>query len=457
MACHYKPYHLHYAQKGVVHSLEQTKSALLIVNVQKAFLPGGHIGIQQDRSNARDLSMRMINTINALIESNKFDHHIYVQDAHHPDHVAFAGDREPFSVVELNYDDTHYKQLLWPAHCRIDGLDAASQSLTDNSMTASGIELAEELINPSHPSYSAKSKVFTVGEDHDIDSFSAFKNYLGRDTGLHKCLLQLGVKHVYVCGLARDFAGWWATVDAVSYVDPQTMDSIFTSTMIWDATLPAPGSTELAEYDPKTVSETGNQAPHHKALEIALSKPNCTIESIFNALNNISPQYNRWVQCYLNSYGAQAVSATDILDGAIDVNTQVVTVVTQTVNDNENDAGQSGQSGPSGESNQMAELEKMFSNFKTSAASAISTVLPDTEESGQTETDKPSSTPSVASTRANGSNNDMFSMDFLKGIHREVQEVTRNAVSSILPSDTDATTATTNAETEQPVKIITRR
>lgn len=394
MACHYKPYHTHYAKKGVNHSLEQSKSALLIVNVQKAFLPGGSIGILNGRPNANDQSLRMINTINMLIESDRFDHHIYVQDAHHPDHVAFASShsKEPFEVVALNYDDKPYQQMLWPGHCRIDGQDSAPQSLTDNTTSASGIELADELINPNDERFSNKSKVFNVGEDNDIDSYSAFKNYLGKDTGLHRCLLQLNVKNVYVCGIARDFASWWTTLDATTYVNPDTKQSIFDASLIWDATLPAPGSLELAEYD----SKSNIQSPHHDALSTLLSRPDRTIEGIMNALLNADPHSNRWVQCYLNSYGAQGLRASDILN---------------------------------------RQPEELIENVPTVAPTSIPASIPASISASIPTADEPSTSPTS-----------LFSIDFLANLKQSMQ----SSQTSELP-DTEIGTET------ETIKITTRQ
>ena len=91
MACHYKPYHLHYEKKEINNaSNDRTGSALIIVNVQKAFLPGGSMGILNGQVNNKTQSLMMMQNINSLIESGKFDYNIYIQDAHPNDHTSFA-------------------------------------------------------------------------------------------------------------------------------------------------------------------------------------------------------------------------------------------------------------------------------------------------------------------------------------------------------------------------------
>ena len=64
MTCHYKPYHLHYQKKVMDVKNNRDKSALLIVNVQKAFLPGGSLSILHGERDAISKAKMMINNIN---------------------------------------------------------------------------------------------------------------------------------------------------------------------------------------------------------------------------------------------------------------------------------------------------------------------------------------------------------------------------------------------------------
>ena len=63
-------------------------------------------------TNTRKKSIMMINNINNLIESNKFDYHIYLQDSHPDKHVSLAStykSAKPFQVVDVNINNRYYK------------------------------------------------------------------------------------------------------------------------------------------------------------------------------------------------------------------------------------------------------------------------------------------------------------------------------------------------------------
>jgi nicotinamidase/pyrazinamidase len=329
MACHYKPYHLHHARTSIDSVSSEGKSVLLIMDVQKAFLPGGSMSILNNRSDAKMQSLMMIQNINSLIESGKFDYHIYVQDSHPHDHISFASSREgakPFQVVEINHDDKIFQQIMWPDHCRIDGRDYAPRSITGAANTdcksGSGIQFATELIVPesflkngkSDPSnnnqstLAVKSYIFNKGEEIDVDSYSAFKDYFGKDTGLHSALISKGVTNIYVCGLARDFGAWWTAADASSYVDSSN-NAVFDVKMIWDATLPAPGDSALLEYE----YDGEIESPHHNKLRSDISTGKYDIADVMKGLVSHDPNGNRWVRAFLKPYNVDAVNTGNLL------------------------------------------------------------------------------------------------------------------------------------------------
>lgn len=326
MACHYKPYHLHYEKKqlDIDSSVDRKKSALLIVNVQKAFLPGGSMSILNGKADAKNQSLMMINNINSLIDSDRFDYLIYVQDSHPHNHVSFASTQiaKPFQVIDTEKDGNKYQQILWPDHCRIDGRDVAPRSITgilDNRCeSGSGIQFATELRVPESlikktdftPSkLDSKSFVLNIGENKDVDSYSAFKNYFGEETGLASELINSGIRNIYVVGVARDFAAWWTALDASSYVDKNSKP-IFSVTSVWDATLPAPGSDKLLEYE----YDGDIESPHHDRFRSAITDNEYGIREVMRGLINPDPNGNRWVQTYLTPYNVKASKTTDLLD-----------------------------------------------------------------------------------------------------------------------------------------------
>src|SRR5271165_6874190 len=81
-------------------------SALLVIDVQNCFLPGGSLAVKDGE--------QVIPVINRL--AKKFVNVVITQDWHTPDHVSFASahaGNKPFDVIKLRYGD----QVLWPDHC----------------------------------------------------------------------------------------------------------------------------------------------------------------------------------------------------------------------------------------------------------------------------------------------------------------------------------------------------
>jgi nicotinamidase/pyrazinamidase len=87
-------------------SIASADSALLIVDIQNDFLPGGALAVPRG-----DEIVPLANRL-AL----HFDQVILTQDWHSPGHISFASSHpghSPFSTIELPYGT----QVLWPDHC----------------------------------------------------------------------------------------------------------------------------------------------------------------------------------------------------------------------------------------------------------------------------------------------------------------------------------------------------
>ena len=159
--------------------------ALIIVDIQNDFLPGGTLAVPNG-----DAIIPMVNEL-----MPKFDLVVATQDWHPADHGSFASnhkDRKAGEVIDLNRLD----QILWPIHC------------VQNSR---GAEFAEEL--------DAKNidKVFVKGTDPGIDSYSGFfDNGHRKSTGLSNFLKENKVENVFVVGLAADYCVKFTALDAVT-------------------------------------------------------------------------------------------------------------------------------------------------------------------------------------------------------------------------------------------------
>ena len=158
-------------------------NALLIIDVQNDFLPGGPLAVPHGDE--------VIDAVNELIP--QYDVVVATQDWHPPNHQSFAAQhpqRAVGDVVRLGDLD----QVLWPTHC-VQG--------------APGAELASQL-NRSRIDY-----VIRKGADPQIDSYSAFfDNARQQSTGLAEYLHSRGVDEVHVAGLATDYCVKATALDA---------------------------------------------------------------------------------------------------------------------------------------------------------------------------------------------------------------------------------------------------
>jgi nicotinamidase/pyrazinamidase len=158
-------------------------SALIVVDVQNCFLPGGSLAVKDGD--------QVIPVINRLAKS--FSHVVMTQDWHTPGHVSFAAShagKKPFETVDLAYG----KQVLWPEHC-VQGTEGAA--------------LAKDLSIPQ------AQLVIRKGYHKDVDSYSAFVEADGKTTtGLAAYLKAHKIKRLFVTGLATDFCVAWTAMDA---------------------------------------------------------------------------------------------------------------------------------------------------------------------------------------------------------------------------------------------------
>jgi len=157
--------------------------ALLIVDVQNDFLPGGALAVPNGD--------KIIAPINALQE--RFDLIVATKDWHPPKHVSFATrhGKKPGEKIQV----LDYLQELWPDHC---------------VQETKGAEFAP-LLNTGKI-----IQVFHKGTDPEIDSYSTFyDNARLRNTGLGNFLKENGVDELYIVGLATDYCVKYSVFDAL--------------------------------------------------------------------------------------------------------------------------------------------------------------------------------------------------------------------------------------------------
>jgi nicotinamidase/pyrazinamidase len=158
-------------------------SALLVIDVQNCFLPGGSLAVKDGE--------QVVPIINKIAKS--FANVVMTQDWHTPGHVSFASahsGKKPFETIDLAYG----KQVLWPDHC-VQGTDGAA--------------LSKDLAIPQ------AELIIRKGFHKDVDSYSAFTEADGKTTtGLAAYLKARNVTRVFVAGLATDFCVAWTAQDA---------------------------------------------------------------------------------------------------------------------------------------------------------------------------------------------------------------------------------------------------
>jgi nicotinamidase/pyrazinamidase len=173
--------------------------ALLLVDVQNDFMPGGSLEVPHG-----DIIVPLINRLQKY-----FDLVVATQDWHPQNHKSFASNhsnKKPFDEINLN----GIKQILWPDHCVQDSKGAEFHpDLEINKIAA----------------------IFRKGMDPEIDSYSGFyDNGHQISTGLPGYLKEKGITELHFCGLAADIC--------VYYTIKDSLKEGFSATLIEDASRP---------------------------------------------------------------------------------------------------------------------------------------------------------------------------------------------------------------------------
>lgn len=157
--------------------------ALLLVDIQNDFLPGGALAVAGGDE--------VVDVANELVGG--YDLVVATQDWHPADHGSFASrhdGRQPGEFIDLD----GLEQILWPDHCVQGSAGAAF---------APGLDTE------------AVDHVVQKGTDPSVDSYSGFFDNARRHaTGLEDLLRREGVDAVDVVGLATDYCVKFTALDA---------------------------------------------------------------------------------------------------------------------------------------------------------------------------------------------------------------------------------------------------
>ena len=160
-----------------------SKDALLIVDVQNDFCPGGALAVPEG-----DAVLAPIHRIAPL-----FADIVLTQDWHPAGHISFAANHpgsKPFETIVLPYGE----QTLWPVHCVQD---------------TPGAEF--------HPALHLPQAEFILRKGYraGIDSYSAFfENDRTTATGLASYMRERGLERIFLAGLAYDYCVGYSALDA---------------------------------------------------------------------------------------------------------------------------------------------------------------------------------------------------------------------------------------------------
>ena len=175
------------------------KDALIVVDVQNDFCPGGSLAVKNGD--------KIINQINNI--QKYFNYIILTQDWHPEDHTSFSTtnpEKKIFTTKKMPYGD----QVIWPPHCVIG---------------TRGAEFHKNL-NTNKANF-----IIRKGFRKEIDSYSGFyENDRRTSTGLDGILKNLKIERVFVAGLALDFCVQFTAIESVNLG--------YETFVIEDATLP---------------------------------------------------------------------------------------------------------------------------------------------------------------------------------------------------------------------------
>ncbi|MFX1487857.1 MAG: bifunctional nicotinamidase/pyrazinamidase [Promethearchaeota archaeon] len=166
--------------------------ALLIIDVQNDFIPGGSLPVEEG-----DLIIKDINKIIKKFKK-KEGHIVLTQDWHPPNHLSFASNHPGTKPGdEFTSQDGAIGPVLWTDHC---------------VQNTKGAQFHKDL------KVKLADKIIQKGMNPNVDSYSGFQdNDKKSETGLRVYLNSVNIKRIFVCGLALDYCCYFTAVDGVDF------------------------------------------------------------------------------------------------------------------------------------------------------------------------------------------------------------------------------------------------
>ncbi|MCA9136058.1 MAG: bifunctional nicotinamidase/pyrazinamidase [Planctomycetales bacterium] len=158
--------------------------ALLLIDLQNDFLPGGALAVPDGDA--------VIEVANQKIQHAQ--HVVATQDWHPPGHGSFASSHDGIEIGDV-FQLSGRDQVAWPDHC-VQGTFGAEFS---NELHVDEID-----------------HVVCKGTDPTVDSYSGFFDNDGQNpTGLDAYLKAMGITKLEIMGLATDYCVMFTVLDAL--------------------------------------------------------------------------------------------------------------------------------------------------------------------------------------------------------------------------------------------------
>ncbi len=163
--------------------------ALIVVDMQKDFMPGGALAVSEGDE--------LVPGVNSL--AKKFFERrlrvILTQDWHPPNHASFASAHPGKNPFDPYTEEEGLGPVLWPDHC---------------VQETAGAQFHEDLATR------YAHLIIRKGFHQRVDSYSTFlENDKKTETGLAGYLKSVGIKRVFICGLALDYCDFYSAQDAI--------------------------------------------------------------------------------------------------------------------------------------------------------------------------------------------------------------------------------------------------
>lgn len=216
------------------------KDALIDVDLQPTFMPGGGLPVADGD--------KILPVVKRVHRHFVRDQRFLTLDRHPRGHISLASsyvDRKPYEIIDL-YDASKDSDIRPAPHALFTEKQAEQYHLIahgqtlwpDHAIIGSGEDVLHRDIDSLAHIY-----VQVKGTDPLCDSYSGFRDNIGRPTGLAARIRARlpKVERVFLTGLAYDFCVGWTALDAI--------EEGFEAVVIKDATRPVnlPGTVPLIE------------------------------------------------------------------------------------------------------------------------------------------------------------------------------------------------------------------